>query len=183
MRGAARAPVLRRRVHRRPRAAAARGGPVAPVTAYGRLKADAEAAVAHEHPGALAVRTSLLYGGPGAPRSRHEEVALAAAAGRRDVTFFADEIRCPVQVGDLAGALLEIAARSEAGVLHVAGADAVDRHAFARLVVVAAGLDPAGLAAGSRPPGRPGDCTLDCTRARGLLRTRLRGVGEVLGGG
>jgi dTDP-4-dehydrorhamnose reductase len=155
--------------------------PVDPVTAYGATKAAAEAAVARADPGALAVRTSLLFGGPGRPPSKHERLAHAAARGEREVAFFADEIRCPAQVDDLAGALLELAAARHAGVLHVAGADALDRHAFARLCAAAAGLDPGRLTAGTRPPGRPGDCTLDCSRARALLATRLRGARAVLG--
>src|SRR3954453_19230187 len=45
-----------------------------PVTDYGRTKADAEAAVAAEHPEAVIVRTSLIYGGT-AP-SNHERAAF-----------------------------------------------------------------------------------------------------------
>jgi dTDP-4-dehydrorhamnose reductase len=153
--------------------------PLDPVTPYGATKAAAETAVAAAHPGAALVRTSLLFGGPGRPPGPHERGALAAARGEQAMTFYADEIRCPVQVDDLAHALVELAGLEHAGPLHVAGADALDRAAFARLIVAAAGLDPATIAAGPRPPGRSGDCTLDCTRAHVLLRTPLRGVAEV----
>ena len=57
------------------------------------------------------------------------------------MTFYDDEIRCPVQVDDLAAALVELAATAHHGPLHVAGADAVDRATFARLIAAAAGLD------------------------------------------
>jgi dTDP-4-dehydrorhamnose reductase len=150
--------------------------PVAPVTDYGRSKADAEAAVRAADAGAVLVRTSLIYGGD--RPSAHEERALDTT-----MTFYADEIRCPVAAGDLAAALIELAARPDLhGPLHVAGPDAVSRLEFARLVAAARGRDPALLRGGTRPPGRPGDITLDCTRARTLLRTRVRGVREVLGG-
>jgi dTDP-4-dehydrorhamnose reductase len=97
------------------------------------------------------------------------------------MTFYDDEIRCPIAAGDLAAAVLELAARPDiTGPLHVAGVDAVSRLDFARLVRAANGLDPPVLG-GPHPPGRPGDITLDCSRARALLRTRLRGVREVLG--
>jgi dTDP-4-dehydrorhamnose reductase len=154
--------------------------PLDPVSPYGATKALAEGAVAAAHPAALIVRTSLLYGGPGHAPGPHEEVALAAATGTRPMTFYTDEIRCPVQVEDLAAALVELAAGRHAGPLHAAGADAVDRATFARLVVAAAGADPGRIAGGPRPSDRAGDCTLDCSRARALLRTRLRGVHEVL---
>jgi len=157
--------------------------PVDPVTDYGRAKARAEAVVAAACPGALVVRTSLLYAGPPGPASPHEELALAAARGERAATFFSDELRCPVQVGDLAGALLELAQTDVAGVLHVAGADVVDRHAFAVLVARAWGVPAGALVAGPAPPDRPRACALDSGRARALLATRLRGVHEVLGTG
>jgi dTDP-4-dehydrorhamnose reductase len=150
--------------------------PPDPMTPYGATKAAAEAAVAAAHPAAVLVRTSLIYGG--AEPSNHERRALDPA-----LTFYSDEIRCPVAAGDLAAAVLELAARDDvAGPLHVAGADAVSRLEFARLVCAANGRDPALVRAGAHPPDRPGDCALDCARARGLLRTRLRGAREVLGG-
>ena len=147
----------------------------APVTEYGATKADAEAAVATADPGAVLVRTSLIYGG--ATLSDHERRALEDPG----MTFYADEIRCPVAAGDLAAALVELARRADvSGPLHVAGADAVSRLEFARRIAAAHGRDPAAIRGGPRAPGRPGDLTLDCSRARALLNTRLRGVREVL---
>jgi dTDP-4-dehydrorhamnose reductase len=148
--------------------------PPDPVTGYGATKAAAEGAVAAAHPGAVVVRTSLIYGG--ATPSDHERRALDPS-----MTFYDDEVRCPIAAPDLAAALLELAARERiAGPLHVAGADAVSRLEFARLVVAASGGDPSAVRGGPRLPGRPGDCSLDITLARKLLRTRLRGVREVL---
>jgi dTDP-4-dehydrorhamnose reductase len=142
--------------------------PLSPVTGYGRAKAEAERLVARAHPGALIVRTSLLYGG--ARPSRHE-----LAARDPSLTFFADEIRSPVQVTDLASALLELAKLDVRGPLHVAGADAVSRAELAELF---AGRP---VRSAPAPPTRPLDCSLDSSRAQALLRTRLRGVREVLG--
>jgi dTDP-4-dehydrorhamnose reductase len=148
--------------------------PPAPMTAYGATKAKAETAVAAADPGAVLVRTSLIYGG--AEPSNHERRALDPA-----MTFYDDEIRCPIAAADLAAAVVELAALPDVrGPLNVAGADAVSRLDFARLVVAAAGGDPDALRGGPHPPGRPGDCALDIARARALLRTRLRGVREVL---
>lgn len=141
-----------------------------PLTDYGRAKADAERAVLAEHPAALVVRTSLIYGGP---RPGPQELLAAD----RDASFFIDEVRCPIQVGDLADALIELAATDLSGVLHVAGADRLSRHEFAALLagraVLAASTADAGVV-------RPRDCSLAIDRARGLLRTRLRGAREVL---
>jgi dTDP-4-dehydrorhamnose reductase len=143
-----------------------------PVTAYGASKAEAEQAVRDACPAALIVRTSLIYGGPGHEPSKHE-----LAARDPTNTWFTDELRCPAQVGDLAAAVLELAAGDAAGVLHVAGADALSRCELARLF---AGGDVRCAPAAELGVTRPLDCTLDSSRARGLLRTRMRGAREVL---
>jgi dTDP-4-dehydrorhamnose reductase len=154
--------------------------PVAPVTDYGRSKAEAERRVAAADPAALIVRTSLLYGGPDASRSKHEELVLDVLRTGRAWTFYEDEIRCPIQVDDLAAALLQLATTPQAGPLHVAGPDAVDRLTFARLVAQADGLDPDALRGAPAPPDRPKHVVLDCRRARSLLRTAPRGIRDVL---
>lgn len=134
-----------------------------PITDYGRTKADAEAAVAAEHADAVLVRTSLIYGG--ATPSRQEQLAREPG-----IKFYEDEIRCPIRAPDLAAACLELARRPEiAGPLHVAGPDAVSRLEFARLFAP----DAEGA---RRPPDRPGDLRLDCSRAYALLDTPIRGV-------
>jgi dTDP-4-dehydrorhamnose reductase len=139
-----------------------------PCTEYGRAKADAEGCVTGIAPDALVVRTSLIVGGPGHVPSKHELVASDPGA-----VFYEDEIRSPVQVGDLAAALLELASLDVAGPLHVAGADDVSRADLAELVA----RRPVRRA--PAPPGRPLDCSLDSARARALLRTELRGVRTV----
>jgi len=141
--------------------------PPCPVTDYGRAKAEAEGRVAASHSGALLVRTSLLYGG--AEPSKHE-----LAARNPGFTFFTNEVRSPVHVSDLARALLELAELDVAGPLHVAGAEAVSRAEFAELISGAA------VRSSPAPDTRPHDCSLDSSRAQALLRTRLRGVREVL---
>ena len=140
--------------------------PVSPITEYGASKAEAERRVAAAHRGALIVRTSLIVGG--AEPSKHE---LAAAGPGR---WYTNEIRSPVHVGDLASALLELAEQDLAGPLHVAGADGVSRAELAEL----AARRP--VETGEAPPDRPLDCRLDSSRAQAVIRTRLRGVREVL---
>ncbi|MDX6425330.1 MAG: dTDP-4-dehydrorhamnose reductase [Gaiellaceae bacterium] len=140
----------------------------APVNAYGRSKAEAERLVDELHGEATIVRTSLIYGGaePG-PQER------LAAEGTR---FFVDEIRSPVQVGDLAEALLEVVALELPGPLHLGGADDVSRFDFAVLL----GADTARIEAAHTTADRAPDVSLDSSRAAGLLQTRLRGAYEVL---
>jgi dTDP-4-dehydrorhamnose reductase len=155
-----------------------------PIMEYGRQKLAGEEAVREALPSTLVVRTSLIYGGPRtAGSSRHERVVLDAAVGVTSARFFSDELRSPVQVGDLAAALLTLASSGATGVLHAAGADGVSRHEFARLVAAAAGRDPDALEsalAAEHPDPRPRDCRLDSSRARAREGVELRGVREVL---
>ncbi len=142
-----------------------------PVGPYGKAKLAAELLAAELHPEALIVRTSLLYGKPGP----QERLAL-----REDIAFYDDEIRTPLRVDELAAALLELAGTELAGVLHVAGPDAVSRFELARLLAAAQGRDPGELRPASAPPGRSRNVALDSSRAYALLQTRIRGVKEVL---
>lgn len=139
-----------------------------PVNDYGRSKAEAERRVAAAHPDATIVRTSLIYGGsaPG-PQER---------LARENRRFFVDELRSPVQVGDLADAILEVLALDLPGPLHLGGADDVSRFDFAVLL----GADPAQLEPAHTTADRAPNVTLDSSRARASLSTRLRGVHEVL---
>jgi dTDP-4-dehydrorhamnose reductase len=153
-----------------------------PITPYGEAKAAAEQLAEQICATALVVRTSLIYGG--AKPSTHEQLILDALAGRADVAFFTDELRCPIAVGDLAAAILELAPRPIGGRLHIAGAEAISRYGFARAVAAAGGYDPSRLrAAPSAASGvrRPRNCALDSSKAQQLIQTRLRGVSDVLG--
>jgi dTDP-4-dehydrorhamnose reductase len=142
----------------------------APLGDYGRAKADAERGVLDACPGAAVVRTSLIYGGP-EPGPQERLAADPSAA------FFTDELRCPIQVGDLAAAVLELAASDYAGLLHVAGADRLSRYELAGLLSGGA-VRAATLAEASERRAR--DCSLSIERARALLGTPLRGAREVL---
>ena len=157
------------------------GDAVCPITPYGRAKADAEALVMAAHPRALIVRTSLLYGGP---RNEGAQEALVRQALDTDtISFFADEIRSPIAVIDLAAAILELVPQAVSGVMNVAGPDALNRLELARHLAGALGLDwdalrPASSAGLSTP--RPQNCTLDSTRAYAVLARTPRGVRAVL---
>jgi dTDP-4-dehydrorhamnose reductase len=144
-----------------------------PVSLYGDAKLAAERIVRENHPEALIVRTSLLYGKPGP----QEALAL-----RDDIAFYTDEVRTPARVDEVASALLELAATELDGVLHVAGADAVSRYELARLLAAAQGRDPGEIRGEPTPSGavRPRNVALDSSRAAGILRVRLRGATEVL---
>jgi len=166
-----------------------------PITPYGRSKALAEEEVRASEAEAVIVRTSLIYGWR--PRiDRHTSWVVEGLRAGNPPHLFTDELRCPMWVESLAAAVVELAGTTYTGVpsilqrrhsdgaLHVAGAQSLSRYQFGVRLARFHGVDPGPIVpARSRESGlvRPLDCTLDCSRARALLRTPLPGVDEVLG--
>lgn len=153
--------------------------PPDPVSAYGAAKVEAERASLGSGVDVVVARTSLILGDGG---SKHEQLFRSLALGA-DGVLFEDERRCPVHVGDLAAALVELASHDVRGVLHLGGGDATSRLELGRLVARRDGLDPGVLRGGRRadlPDPGPVDVRLDSTRASDLLTTRLRGAREFL---
>jgi dTDP-4-dehydrorhamnose reductase len=148
-----------------------------PITDYGRSKFEAEGEVLDGRAEAVIVRTSLIYGfAPLDPRTR-------AALNGEMPWLFIDERRSPIWVESLCAALVELSEGDYTGILHVAGAQALNRYDFGVKLARALGGDENRLlAARSGESGliRPLDCTLDCTRAQRLLETKLSGVDEVI---
>ena len=155
-----------------------------PVSEYGRAKADAEAMVGLEHAAAVLVRTSLLYSTDRDDAGSQVQLVRDALADPGSIAFFDDEVRCPALAEDVAAAVLALALndglRDVRGPLHVAGAQAVTRAAYARVLATWLGGDPSTLRTGSQAAsGRPGAVVLDCSTAESL-GLHCRGVADVL---
>jgi dTDP-4-dehydrorhamnose reductase len=175
--------------------------PPTPITPYGRSKALAEAEVRASGARAVIVRTSLIYDWRQRadklhpadrlhpadklhPSDRHTRWIVEGLRAGQPVRLFTDELRCPIWVESLAAAVVELAGMDYTGVLHVAGAQVLSRYEFGVRLLRFHGFDPSPIIpVRSQESGmrRPLDCTLDCSRARALLRTPLPGVDEVLG--
>lgn len=141
--------------------------PVAPGTAYGAMKLQAEALVQAEHSGAQVVRTSLLVGESGIHmRPAYECEALLRGL---PVTLYKDEWRSPTHVDDLARASWELAALDVAGVFHLAGTERLSRLELGRILCALYRLDERLIREAKRPPSRPRDTSLGSHRAAALL--------------
>jgi len=152
-----------------------------PITPYGAAKAAAELAVAVVAPRAVIVRTSWIISRD--PLDPHTRLILDVAARRRPERLFTDEYRCPIGVDDLAAAVVELAAHDYAGIINVAGPDALSRYELGRLVVKAYNLSPSELLTTTVAASglhHPADVRLDSTLARSMLRTRLRALQDWL---
>jgi dTDP-4-dehydrorhamnose reductase len=146
--------------------------PVTPLSAYGRQKALAEAAVLEVFPEALVCRLPLLYGiGPRLSANFSLDM-LSAIQQDRPIKLFLDEFRTPVDFQSAARGLLEVLGKSK-GLLHLGGRTRVSRYALGLLMAQTMAVAPSMLepvSIGSIPTGavRSPDCSLNSRRAYAL---------------
>jgi dTDP-4-dehydrorhamnose reductase len=162
----------------------AEDSPVQPISVYGRSKLEGERAVCEANSRAAIVRTTVVYGPEPQGKNFVYQLLRRGRAGQR-MKAPHDQISSPTYNADLAAASVELTERGLGGVYHVAGPEALDRHAFARLACRVFGLDEALLdpvttsALGQRA-ARPLRAGLRIDRARALLASPLRGPAEGL---
>ena len=144
----------------------------APLSVYGRSKADAEAAL-HGLPLTAVVRVSLLYGPSVTDRPTLLDRQRQALAAGEPLTLFDDEWRTPLDLPTAAHALLAIADSDCTGTLHLGGPERLSRLAMGeRLACVlgcAARIVAVSRNCGSQSEPRPRDVALDSTRWRALF--------------
>jgi dTDP-4-dehydrorhamnose reductase len=149
----------------------------APVSVYGKTKADAEAAVLAAGGDAVVVRTSLLFGPTRTARQGFFDAQLRAIASGQPIVLFEDEWRTPLALGAAASALAAIAASEVDGILHLGGPERMSRYEMgirlARLLGVS-GERAGQITAGKRPEAgagepRPRDVSLDSSQFRSLF--------------
>ncbi len=149
-----------------------------PLSVYGRTKLAGESRVLSAMPDAHVVRTAWIYeGGEG---SDFAATMRRAAAGSGTVEVVADQVGSPTYVGDLVGALLQIAEGSiRAPVLHAANIGAVSRFEQAQAIFEEVGADPnrvrpVGSDRHPRPAPRPMYSALSGVKSAAAGLTPLR---------
>lgn len=143
---------------------------------YGRWKSEAEREVTARCPGAVLVRTSLLYG------TEHLAPWQVAVRDRRPVTWSEGEVRSATFVDDLAAATSVLIDHPDVcGPLHVAGPEPLTRADLARATAAWLRADPASLrTAPGAAADRPGRVVLDSAMAAATLGIHCRAVSAVL---
>jgi dTDP-4-dehydrorhamnose reductase len=159
--------------------------PVRPLSVYGRSKLEGEQAVQKVDPGALVLRTTVVYGPEGHGRNFAYQLAARLGRGER-MRVPGDQVSSPTYNRDLADGLVALADDGVSGVVNVAGPEIVDRATFARSLAERMGLDPALVepvptsALGQTAP-RPLDAGLRIDRLRALLPGLFpRGVADAV---
>lgn len=152
--------------------------PANPVSVYGQHKREAEILVLENHPEALIVRTSWLFGGHGR-RPDFVESVLASAQAGGPIPVVHDQVGCPTGVDELARGLVDLLAVGATGLVHVAGAGGVSRADFARAILDESGrfdveIEPVLSASMADRARRPADSRLDTSLFGRLTGTPSR---------
>ncbi|MBN1202387.1 MAG: SDR family oxidoreductase [Anaerolineae bacterium] len=149
----------------------------APGSDYGHAKVDMERDTLAICPGALVVRTSLIYDFD--PANAQVAWMLRAIERGERLRLFVDQVRCPIWAVNLADVLLELADTDAAGLLHVVGPEPLSRYDLGTALLDALGIDPALHVDMAQAPGsRPKSLVLDITRARSIVNTPLLTVAQ-----
>jgi dTDP-4-dehydrorhamnose reductase len=145
---------------------------VNPLNIYGGTKVEAEAIVAR-HSRHVVLRTSLNSGASPGGRSAYNEQLRAAWARGETVRLFHDEFRSPISAAATARAVWELAAHSQGGLWHLAGAERLSRLQIGRLLAARHPELQAVLESGSlreyQGAPRAADTSLDCAKIQQRL--------------
>ncbi len=153
--------------------------PIAPLSIYGRTKAEGEARVREAQPHHVILRSSWIYGVHG---KNFLKTVLRLASERDELTMVADQFGCPTATADIAEAILLLAQRLVAdanvsGTYHFAGAGRTSWHGFATEIVAQqrpfTGRNPRVVAITTAdyptPARRPKNSALDSGRFRAIF--------------
>jgi dTDP-4-dehydrorhamnose reductase len=104
-----------------------------PLSVYGKSKLEGEQRVLAAHPGALILRTTIVYGpDPGAKNYVYS--LLRALSAGKEMSVPEDQVSTPTYNRDLVRAALGLTAAGATGILHVCGPELLGRLEFARMV-------------------------------------------------
>lgn len=147
--------------------------PPAPIVAYGRTKAEAEAIV-RRIDGGLVARLSLLYGPSRNGRASFYDQSVSALRAGKAQVFFEDEFRSPLHYATAAQILTRLADSDATGLVHVGGKERLSRYQLMLRAAGALGLETRLISANRRadavfPEPRPADCSLKTGRLESLL--------------
>ncbi|MUG05429.1 dTDP-4-dehydrorhamnose reductase [Bombella sp. ESL0378] len=160
--------------------------PIHPVTAYGRTKAEGEAAVLQAQPRSIILRTAWVYSDHG---KNFVKTMLNAGAKAPHLRVVGDQRGNPTSSDDLAAVILEILRKIEetgwqdayAGIFHASGAGEATWYELAHYALEQAvqygqpmpGMEAITTADWPTPAARPADSRLDNSKLQRVFGVRL----------
>jgi dTDP-4-dehydrorhamnose reductase len=124
---------------------------VAPETAYGRSKANAEAFLLSTLDRVTILRTAILHGYSHPRRRNTVEFIESRLRAGEPIELYEDVFACPTFIGDLAACVRRVLAERLVGVHHACGPEYVSRCDIAAWLCAARGYDPRLIHAIPRP--------------------------------
>lgn len=114
--------------------------PTDPLSVYGRAKLEGEQAILADHPNALILRTTGVYGPD--PQGKNFLYTLRRLLTEgKTMRVPNDQLATPTHVEDLAAASIALLQRGHTGIFHIAGPDFLSRYDFALMACEILGLD------------------------------------------
>jgi dTDP-4-dehydrorhamnose reductase len=152
--------------------------PARPVNYYGETKRIAEDWVLQNCSNSVCGRAALIYGIPAIGGTSFTYQMMKRLEAGLEVSLFTDQYRSPIPVRSLAAALLELAEIPVTGICNLGGSERIDRYSFGMLVAEAKGypkslLKPVSIQDVRNQAARPRDASMDISKARAILKTRL----------
>ena len=121
-----------------------------PLSNYGRTKLAGEQAILSEHPQALVIRTTTVYGPD--PQGKNFLYTLRRLLSEgKPMRVPNDQLANPTYVDDLATAAIALLQAGHTGLFHAAGPDFLSRYDFALQACAILELSPATMASVSTP--------------------------------
>ncbi|NOY78383.1 MAG: SDR family oxidoreductase [Calditrichaeota bacterium] len=159
--------------------------PTHPLSLYAQTKVAAEKITLDTCPDAVVARIAIMYGKSPLQRYSFSEWMRKSWEKGQPTPLFYDQFRTPIWVDNLAEALLELASSDFKGILHLGGAQKIDRYSFGKLLAGILGvpenlLIPKSMFDSHPSAARPQDVSLNISRAQSILDTRILTVEEGL---
>jgi dTDP-4-dehydrorhamnose reductase len=145
----------------------------APLSLYGKQKAEAENRMRQAYAAMLICRMSLMYGDAPAQAKSFLQPMIQNLSDNKDLTLFTDEIRTPVSASDAACGILMLLESARSGIFHLGGKVRISRYEFGNVLSSCLGITHAPIIAAARKDvsmaaPRPADVSLDSAKASAL---------------
>ncbi len=149
-----------------------------PLNVYAGTKAEAERYILDNLSNMVVIRPALFYGLSLNSRPSFSEIMFRRLRSGQNVHTFTDQYRTPILVKDLANAIWELVHHDYCGLLHVGGPQRFNRYEMGLILCGIFNLDsnlliPVKSSDVQMNAPRPLDCSLDSSRAAGILKTHF----------
>jgi len=161
------------------------GDTLEPINIYGETKKAAERSLLSQVDNAVVLRLNNTYGPPRFKGGSFSEWILERERSGQPIPLFTDQYRSPLDVVSAARSIVELLDNNFQGVLHLGGANRVNRSTFGKMLLKHMGRDTSSilemLSTKYDPDGHmPEDTSFDLTLARQILQTPIVNLTEGL---